>query len=134
MKVYLERQIKSSFVASQAKGQEIQRSLDYNKKTGDYMLLEITTWPDDPISLIFLKLQYTTQILYKIDKLYCRKFLSIGYTLDLEKWLTFVWRDLFKGYFNLVKMSKEEFDKQLLIPSIVGTICTVAIYKYTYII
>ncbi|KAF4630857.1 hypothetical protein G7Y89_g7278 [Cudoniella acicularis] len=69
----------------------------YNKKTSDHSLLEITTRPDNPPSLIFLKLRYTTQILYKIDKLCRRKVLS---------------RDLLEGYSNLLEMSKEEFDKQ----------------------
>ena len=109
---YSERQIKSSSAVSQTKGREIERSLDRDDKTSDHTLLEITTRPDDSPSLIFLELQYRTQILYEIDELCRRKVLSAGRTLDSEKWLTFVWRDLLEGYSTLVKMSEEEFDEQ----------------------
>jgi hypothetical protein len=79
------RQIKSLSAASQAEGQEIERSLDRDNKTSNHILLEITTRLDNPLSLIFLELQYRTQILYKIDKLYHRKFLNISRILDSEK-------------------------------------------------
>ena len=111
---YSERQINSSSEASQNEGRQIKSWLDVYDKTQDETIPEITFQADDP-SLFFactLHQRYIVNNLYEINELCCKKLSIVGRNLDLERWLTFYWRDLLEGYSTLINLSEEDFDEK----------------------
>lgn len=114
MRDYSERQMKSSSEASQNEGRQIKSWLDVYAKTRDATIPEITFQADDP-SIVFastLQKRYRIDNLHEINELCRKKLPTTGRSLDSERWLTFIWRDLLEGYSTLVNMSEEDFNKQ----------------------